>query len=196
MSRYTFNSYTKTPYYAHDDFGEKAVKGKIVSATAQIYEGDQVLFAEELPKNVQPFQVNNVSEWFRRIAIYSKVRPMIEFLRSAGSVPAALTSGRMEFLINNGEGIKEGRGRSETRFTFLIKEANLKVDLIIRTSIYSAEYYQKKKALAAQGKPHGYWLEGTTWMEQVEFGNAPVDIKDLKAAGLQPGPGNIDYDKQ
>lgn len=205
----------QSPYYATDELVGPAITGKVYHVTLMIRKHDKMQRAMDFEKRYWPYQVNNVAEWYRRSLMFLQDRELIKHYTECRTFEGGLLSGALEFQINDGDGIKMGRDRGQTKFS--IKSYALassesqelqelqelqsppqflgQLDLVIRSKQYSTERYHKRKELAAEGRKHGLILRGDSWFMLAGSEGGSLEIAatraEVEAAGLTPGSENV-----
>lgn len=136
--------------------GEKpTIRGKIVTATAVLYVGPTVRVSRDIEPKWFPPQPNNMVAWIR--AAYKTLGADLRVLLGAQD--------ELEYLVNNGEGSKVGRGSNDNLYSYLLKREGStiqRLDIRIRT-IDHAKAYKEKRDRGHIPKPRANWQGVSHW---------------------------------
>ena len=117
--------------------GEKpTIRGKVVWATCILYEGPTIKDQAAVDENRFPPQPNNMTAWFR--AAYRALGKSMHVMLGA--------SDKLEYLVNDGEGSKDGRGCHQNKYSYLLRQNGVvtqRLDIHI-TSEDHAKSWQRK----------------------------------------------------
>lgn len=127
-------------YYAEDPIkGQKAIKGKITSCTMQLTTPSRLPRAMDYPKEYWVFQSNNMTEWLLRASRILRDEDLNDAIRKHSQNKTLETSSVM--IVNDGEGVKEGRDRGKVKFTYQLGQ--VKLDIWFTVEQHSS-LYQKR----------------------------------------------------